>query len=106
MKTRADAEALPKFFPAASAGSSEKDEPLDNAGMAKRKRPRGCVVPRLPNVPEEHGKRRQPQDGLEREGLPKVQPLCNFQGGSSQGSNHTMAPREVAHWTPTGWIHT
>ena len=39
------------------------------------------------------------------EGLPKVRPLCNFQGGSSQGSNHTMAPCEVAHWTPTGWIH-
>ena len=28
-------------------------------------------------------------------------------GGQSSvsTSNHTMAPREVAHWTPTGWIH-
>jgi hypothetical protein len=28
-------------------------------------------------------------------------------GGQSPGptSNHAMAPREVAHWTPTGWIH-
>ncbi len=43
MKTRADAGALPKFVQAASARSSEKDEPLDNAGMAKRKRPMaGC----------------------------------------------------------------
>ncbi len=43
MKTWADAGALPKLFQAASARSSEKDEPLDNAGMAKRKRPMaGC----------------------------------------------------------------
>ncbi len=43
MKTRADAGALPKIFQAESARSSEKDEPLNNAGMAKRKRPMaGC----------------------------------------------------------------
>jgi hypothetical protein len=43
MKTRADAGALPKFFQAVSARASENDKPLDNAGMAKRKRPMtGC----------------------------------------------------------------
>jgi hypothetical protein len=38
MKNWADAEALPKFSMAASAGSREDDEPLDNARMAKLER--------------------------------------------------------------------
>ena len=36
------------------------------------------MVPRLPNVPEEHGKRRQPQDGLEMGRAPQSPTTMQF----------------------------